>query len=102
MSAPTVVHLKRKNGQVVQDCDVYIGRACNQGGWHLPQSYWYNPYSVQKYGREEALRLYREHVIKLPNFLARLQELGSKRLGCWCTPEPCHGDVLKELYLQHF
>jgi len=26
-----------------------------------------------------------------------LPELKDKVLGCWCAPEPCHGDVLKEL-----
>ena len=98
MSLPTVVHLKRKGGVVVQDCDVYIGRACNMGGWRLPQSYWYNPYSVKQYGRDDALRRYREYVVQLPNFKERLAELGGKRLGCWCSPEPCHGDILVELY----
>ena len=29
----TVVRLRRAQGVVVQDCDVYIGRACQQGGW---------------------------------------------------------------------
>lgn len=42
----SIVHLKRSNGVVVQDCDVYIGRACNMGGWRLSQSKWYNPYTV--------------------------------------------------------
>lgn len=23
-----------------------------------------------------------------------LEELMNKELGCWCTPEPCHGNVL--------
>ncbi len=28
---PTVVHLRRSKGKIVQDCDIYIGRACNMG-----------------------------------------------------------------------
>ena len=24
-------------------------------------------------------------------------ELKGKTLGCWCKPDPCHGDVLAEL-----
>lgn len=27
----------------------------------------------------------------------KLLELKGKRLGCWCKPAPCHGDVLVEL-----
>ena len=26
-----------------------------------------------------------------------LEELRVKKLGCWCFPEKCHGDVLKKL-----
>jgi len=26
-----------------------------------------------------------------------LPELKGKRLGCWCAPLPCHGDILREL-----
>ena len=27
----------------------------------------------------------------------RLAELDGKTLGCWCAPNPCHGDVLVRL-----
>jgi hypothetical protein len=33
-----VVKLKRKNGIIIQDCDVYIGRSCFMGGWKLQKS----------------------------------------------------------------
>ena len=56
---PRVVHLRREKGKVVQDCDIYIGRACNMGGWRLPQSKWSNPYSVKQHGRDGALNRYR-------------------------------------------
>lgn len=46
----TVVRLRRSKGQVVQDCTLYIGRACYRGGWTLPQSKWYN------YVRERLIR----------------------------------------------
>jgi hypothetical protein len=39
-----VVKLRRSGGQLVQGCDVYIGRAINQGGWNLPCSKWHNPF----------------------------------------------------------
>ena len=28
--------------------------------------------------------------------LADLAEQGNLVLGCWCKPDPCHGDVVKE------
>ena len=46
----TVVKIKRSQGVIVQDCDVYIGRACNQGGWNLPESIWKNPYTISRCG----------------------------------------------------
>jgi hypothetical protein len=32
-----------------------------------------------------------------PDLLARVSELAGKRIGCWCKPAACHGDVLAEL-----
>ena len=96
---PRVVHLRRLKGQVVQDCDVYIGRACNMGGWRLPQSKWHNPYSVKQYGRDGALARYRTYIESNSNHLLDdLHELAGKSLGCWCSPSPCHGDILRELF----
>ena len=30
--------------------------------------------------------------------MAAIHELSDKALGCWCYPEPCHGDVLIRIY----
>jgi hypothetical protein len=108
MNPPTVVHLKRKGGKVVVDCDVYIGRALYQGGWRLPGSKWANPYKLQtkagsKTGlqaRAQALADYEAHVRGKPELMAALPELSGKRLGCWCTPLPCHGDVIVRLHAE--
>ena len=37
---------------------------------------------------------------KLPDidFKRIIYKLKNKNLGCWCSPNPCHGDVLKEFY----
>jgi hypothetical protein len=96
--SPVVVHLKRSGGQVVQDCDVYIGRACNMGGWHLQQSDWANPFPTSKFTREEAVKKYRAWLLTRPDLIARLPELAGKRLGCWCKPLACHGDAIVEIY----
>lgn len=96
---PTVVHLRRSKGKIVQDCDIYIGRACNMGGWNLSQSKWHNPYSVKQYGRDDALDRYKKYIeSNQHNLLNDLHELAGKKLGCWCKPSPCHGDILRELF----
>jgi hypothetical protein len=93
----SVVRLRRKGGKIVQDCDIYVGRECVQGGWELEESDWANPYSANKYGREECLRKYEEYIRARPDLMARLGELKGKTLGCWCVPEACHGHVLLKL-----
>ena len=78
----TVVHCKRAQ------YDVYIGRP----------SKWGNPYRIGPDGdRTEVIRKYREHVMNSLDLLKDLRLLRGKVLGCWCAPNPCHGDVLAEL-----
>jgi hypothetical protein len=69
----------------------YIGRG----------SYWGNPHSMYEQGesREEVIRKYR-YDFQYNKFInidpSRVHELTGKRLGCFCAPAPCHGDVLIE------
>jgi hypothetical protein len=96
---PTVVKIKRRGGEVVVGCDIYIGRQCNMGGWRLKRSVWANPFPVgTKHTLDESLFLYEKHVRETPDLIARLPELSGKVLGCWCKPERCHGDVLVLLH----
>ncbi|SFV09685.1 DUF4326 domain-containing protein [Alicyclobacillus macrosporangiidus] len=89
-AAPRVVHCRR------EPFDVYIGRAVPRLG--LRRSKWANPYRIGRDGtREECIRKYREYVLGRPDLMEALGELRGKVLGCWCSPEPCHGDVLVEL-----
>lgn len=90
-----VVKIQRKDGRVIQDCDLYIGRAWKRGGWDLTQSKWASPFTVKQHGR--ILGLYEEHVRNRPDLMNSLYELDGKILGCWCKPKPCHGDVLVKL-----
>lgn len=74
-----VVHCKHES------YDVYIGRP----------SKWGNPFEIGKDGdREEVLQKYEKWIRSqdLP-----FHELKGLRLGCWCAPKPCHGDILMEL-----
>ncbi len=72
----------RKSG-----CDVFIGRP----------SKWGNYYLISRYGRKKCIELYREFILDNPLLLGQLEELRGKRLGCFCKPKACHGDVLVEL-----
>jgi hypothetical protein len=68
--------------------DVYIGRPSKFG----------NPFLVGEDGsREEVISLYREWILTQPELLDALHELKGKRLGCYCAPLACHGDVLAEM-----
>lgn len=69
----------------------YIGRG----------SYWGNPHAafVDGESREEVVRKFRydfENDKFLNIDITRVHELAGKRLGCFCKPAPCHGDVLAE------
>ncbi len=69
----------------------YIGRG----------SYWGNPYSMYEDGdeREEVIRKYKYDFDyeKFPNKeKSEVYKLAGKRLGCFCKPQACHGDVLAE------
>lgn len=82
-----VVHCKR------EFYDIYIGRG--QGG---EQTFWGNPYIIGKDGtREEVIAKYRTYIMGSEEHMKRISELEGKILGCWCTPAPCHGDVLVDL-----
>ena len=75
---------------------VYIGRNMVFYVSGAVKSKWSNPFSVKKYGRDECLKLYKEYILD-SDLKNDLLELKGKILGCWCSPEPCHGDILIEL-----
>ena len=68
--------------------DVYVGRP----------SIWGNPYKIGRDGdRDTVLAAYRRHVRSRPDLLRQLLGLRGKVLACWCTPLPCHADILAEM-----
>lgn len=98
-----MVKLERKGGELIQGCDVYIGRAVERGGWDLPQSKWGNPFPSQSRdvtSKMASIQKYEQYIRSRKDLMADLEELRGKTLGCWCkvTPStPCHGDVLIQL-----
>ena len=75
--------------------DVYIGRPTPQ----RPAGPFGNPFVMRR--ESDRARVIAEHRAWLrtrPDLVARvLAELPGKRLGCFCHPRPCHGDVLAAL-----
>lgn len=83
----TVVNLRK------EDYDVYIGRA-GRG----QDGYFGNPFPVSAGGRAASIEKYREYffdrIAKDPEFKNRVLALRGQKLGCFCKPEACHGDVI--------
>lgn len=79
-----VVHCKKS------PYDVYIGRP---GPWG-------NPFVMGQHGTRKqviaAYRLWLKDKIAEPTFVKELMALEGKVLGCWCSPEPCHGNIMVE------
>ena len=89
----TVVHFKK------DEFDVYIGRGSK---WGNPFTHISDRTTLAKYivgTRKESILAYKEWITNGDGqyLLDDLSELKGKKLGCWCHPKPCHGDVLKEL-----
>lgn len=100
MDTTTVVHIR-------DSFDEYIGRP--MPAWGLSGNIWSNPYKIgdkvngHPLRRDEAIELYERQMrqkLTGPNrdwWRLELEKLRGKRLGCWCSPKPCHGDVLVKL-----
>lgn len=59
---------------------------------------WGNVFEIGKHGtRKQVIELYRSWILQQDYLLECLRELQGKKLGCWCKPKQCHGDVLVEL-----
>ena len=72
-----------------EEFDVYIGRGSLYG----------NPFVIGEDGdRNQVIRKYRVYLwnrIRLgKTSISDVLSLEGKRLGCFCSPKPCHGDVL--------
>lgn len=67
---------------------IYVGRPSN----------WGNPFRIGRDGtREEVIRKFRGYILNNAKLLAALPELRGRDLICYCSPLPCHADILLEL-----
>ena len=78
--------LNKKTDKVTIN-SVYIGRP----------SKWGNPFVIGPDGtREEVIEKYRKYIL-FSDLIHDIPELVGKDLVCWCSPAPCHGDILVSL-----
>lgn len=79
------------------DYDVYIGRR-----GHGEDGYFGNPFS--QFSRVVAIEKFKVYFAKRierdAEFRERVQALRGKRLGCFCAPLPCHGQVIVDYLIQ--
>ncbi len=98
--ATSLVRIRRNKDKIIQDCDIYIGKKANKGGWKLKESIFANPFSEKKFGKEKAINYYRNHLeyrlYHEEDFREELAKLKGKKLGCFCEGR-CHGEVLIEM-----
>lgn len=81
--------------------DIYIGRT-GKG----KDGYFGNPFPLkQGEARGSTLVKYKEYfdtrIANDPEFKERILSLKGKTLGCFCKPNPCHGDIIKEYLMHH-
>jgi len=87
----TVVNMKD------DEYDVYIGRGSK---WGNPYTHIKNKSTKAEFiveTRHEAIIKYKEYIKNNQELMDSLHELKGKKLGCYCKPKSCHGDVLVEL-----
>lgn len=81
---------------------VFVGKRENKKRFPQRDSLFANPFKVGKDGtREEVIQKYREYIYQQLNkgkiTKEDIKSLKGKKLGCWCYPEECHGNVLVEI-----
>lgn len=85
--------------------NVYIGRKgivfIDNKRFPEFNSIWHNPFKItETEDRDAVVSKYetyiREKIIN-DNLHEKLLNLKNKKLGCWCHPNKCHGDVLTKL-----
>lgn len=84
---PERVQLSRRRGYRKPEGAVVVARP----------SRWGNPFTIEEFGRHEAVRRYEQMIRwKLGDDPHLLDPLRGKDLACWCPldGEPCHADVL--------
>ena len=81
-----------------EKCDVKVCRGTPFGNpfTHIPKQYTKAEFQVKN--RQEAIDKYREYfydrIENEPEFLDEVLRLKDKVLGCYCSPLPCHAEII--------
>jgi hypothetical protein len=89
-----VVNMRKCDPPWGQPGDVRIDRATK----------WGNPYPITDTdSRDAVLFKYTWYIVNaMENKELNITELtDARRLGCWCKPKACHGDILKKAIEQY-
>ena len=91
----TVVQIRKRNGETVTDCDVYVGGKVDNSSWQLEESKWNNPFHG-RYAYPQDLEQYSSMIDSTPRLKDDIRSLVGKRLGCFCKTGDlrCHATVL--------
>jgi len=76
--------------------DVYIGRKGRGYDGYFGNPFPLRPMDLKGATIERYKRYFLERIEKDPEFKERVLSLKGKKLGCFCKPFPCHGDVICE------
>jgi len=102
-----VVESDRGQRIVHEPTDTELVSACRfePTRWIDRRSRFGNPFTLVEDGgeiesRERSVALYegwfRGNLVENDRFAHAVQELYGERLGCWCLPQQCHGEVILE------
>ena len=89
MTSINIVNLKTVNIKewLKDERNIYIGRTADGKGE------WGNPYKLKDFNfdRPKVLALYEAYLRSNQELFESVVNLKDKILGCWCSPERCHG-----------
>lgn len=93
---------------IEDDNNIYIARKgivfINGERYPKKDSIWANPFKTKDHQRDDVIKLYEEYIcekIEEDGNKYDLFSLKNKKLGCWCKPERCHGDILIKLMKEY-
>lgn len=107
MMPTTVINIKRKNGYFRHPRYVYIGRPSIWGNLFTHLTFLRSNGLTIVPTQEHAVIAFRDWVFgrkythleqqRREEVLRRMSELEGKMLGCYCVPDPCHGNVYVDM-----
>lgn len=76
--------------------DVYIGRPGRGRDGDFGNPFRIGPHGSRAQVLERFQQYFRHRLASDPTFRHRVEALRGKRLGCFCKPLACHGDIIAD------